>query len=342
MTPRRTRLDRFFRRLGVLIYRWRLAPLVFSITRRVPRVVLYHACEATESDAIAGLDINTTPATFALHLDYYRRHYTIVPPEALTHPHRLPPRPLVITFDDGYRSVYHGAFPLLKAANAPAIVYVITGAIDEGRPVWVNELNGWLRTHRDTAAPIVARAFGLDPGDDPAALIAGVRQSFDAARVDEVLRQIREACGRESPHVAASAQLFADWDCLGEMRAGGVRIGCHSRTHPSLPRIDDEQLLHEIRDARTALVARLGECDSFAYPFGDLDERARRTAAASGFTTLMQVDGYNVPFRPDAVARTAVRATTPAELFAEIEILAPLKALAARLRRGIRAPYRAR
>lgn len=42
--------------------------------------------------------------------------------------HSFPDRSLVITFDDGYRSVYEKAFPLLQAHNLTATVFLTVGA----------------------------------------------------------------------------------------------------------------------------------------------------------------------------------------------------------------------
>ncbi len=39
----------------------------------------------------------------------------------------LPPRAVLLTFDDGYRSFYTHAFPVLKAMNLPAVLAVVTG-----------------------------------------------------------------------------------------------------------------------------------------------------------------------------------------------------------------------
>ncbi|HDQ25832.1 MAG TPA: polysaccharide deacetylase family protein [bacterium] len=45
----------------------------------------------------------------------------------------IPDKAVVITIDDGYKSVYTGAFPVLKKYNIPAIVYLYKGFFPGGR-----------------------------------------------------------------------------------------------------------------------------------------------------------------------------------------------------------------
>jgi peptidoglycan/xylan/chitin deacetylase (PgdA/CDA1 family) len=47
----------------------------------------------------------------------------------------LPPRSVVITFDDGYRSVYEIAFPVLQAHDIPATVFLTTGSAAGSGPL---------------------------------------------------------------------------------------------------------------------------------------------------------------------------------------------------------------
>jgi peptidoglycan/xylan/chitin deacetylase (PgdA/CDA1 family) len=47
-----------------------------------------------------------------------------------------------ITFDDGYASVHHHAFPILAALNLPATVYLVAGAIHSDTPQSSNTFNG--------------------------------------------------------------------------------------------------------------------------------------------------------------------------------------------------------
>ncbi len=42
----------------------------------------------------------------------------------------LPPRPLVITFDDGYQDLYTTAFPILQARGFTAVAYIVSGFVN--------------------------------------------------------------------------------------------------------------------------------------------------------------------------------------------------------------------
>ena len=71
---------------------------------------MFHAVEESESAFIRGLSINTTPDRFAAQLAFLVRRYRIVP-MAEYGKRPLPEPAVIITFDDGFRSVYTDAFP---------------------------------------------------------------------------------------------------------------------------------------------------------------------------------------------------------------------------------------
>ncbi|MGO4780418.1 polysaccharide deacetylase family protein, partial [Lysobacter sp. 2RAB21] len=43
---------------------------------------------------------------------------------------KLPPKAVLLTFDDGLRSIYTHVFPLLRAYRYPALMAVVTGWVD--------------------------------------------------------------------------------------------------------------------------------------------------------------------------------------------------------------------
>ena len=73
-------------------------------------------------------------------LAFFRRHYTVVTLDdvlaSLQSKKRLPSRPLLITFDDGWSDTLHTAAPILAEHNFPAVCFIASDAIDEPHERW--------------------------------------------------------------------------------------------------------------------------------------------------------------------------------------------------------------
>jgi len=106
---------------------------------RVP-VLMYHYLSVPPANAdIYRKDLSVAPELFAQHLDRIRAEgYTTITPydfiAALQTGTPLPEKPVLITFDDGYRDNYENAFPLLRERGMVATFFVVTDFFDEERP----------------------------------------------------------------------------------------------------------------------------------------------------------------------------------------------------------------
>src|SRR6185295_8232480 len=89
----------------------------------------------------------------------------------------------------------------------------------------------------------------------------------------------------------------ASWDQLREMAAGGIEIGSHTRTHPRLALLSEEDLRREIGGSKRDIEAEISRpVTSLAYPNGrdeDFDDRCKRELAAAGYS--FAVAGYYGP-----------------------------------------------
>lgn len=105
------------------------------------------------------------------------------------------------------------------------------------------------------------------------------------------------------------------WEMLGEMAQEGMSVGSHTRSHPHLPALSDEELTQELLDSRREIAERTGGCDLLAYPFGEWDERVAEAAAAAGYrfayalppgrrsgTTRMSIPRISVDHRDAALS----------------------------------------
>ena len=82
------------------------------------------------------------------------------------------------------------------------------------------------------------------------------------------------------------------WDELRELANAGWEIGSHTRTHPHLTQLGDEEMARELGDSRTEVEEALGlPCDTIAYPYGDVDGRVTAAARAAGYRHAAALPG---------------------------------------------------
>lgn len=109
---------------------------------RVP-ILMYHYLSIPPDDAdIYRLDLSVTPQLFRQHLEAMQNTgYTTVRLDDLTahltQGTPLPEKPVIITFDDGYRDNYVNAFPLLIEYGMTATFFIVTDFIDEALPAYL-------------------------------------------------------------------------------------------------------------------------------------------------------------------------------------------------------------
>ncbi|MHB9031536.1 MAG: polysaccharide deacetylase family protein [Anaerolineae bacterium] len=105
-------------------------------TIKVP-ILMYHYISAPPADADAvRLDLSLPPEKFEEQLIWLRDngYETITFDDlilALQTGAALPPKPILLTLDDGYRDAYTNAYPLLLKYGMKATVFVITRLLDE-------------------------------------------------------------------------------------------------------------------------------------------------------------------------------------------------------------------
>jgi peptidoglycan/xylan/chitin deacetylase (PgdA/CDA1 family) len=102
---------------------------------------MYHYIRPSpgSQDAI-GQDLSVTPENFADQMSFLASHHfnTMTLEELADVRARrlaLPPNPIVLTFDDGYRDFYTYAWPVLRQHHFKATSFIITGVV--GQPHYV-------------------------------------------------------------------------------------------------------------------------------------------------------------------------------------------------------------
>jgi len=78
---------------------------------------------------------------------------------------------------------------------------------------------------------------------------------------------------------------------VGALRSRGLDFGAHTRTHPDLTDVTDAVAANEVTASRTELEAVLAApIETFAYPYGRVDERALDAVRNAGFDSACTTD----------------------------------------------------
>jgi peptidoglycan/xylan/chitin deacetylase (PgdA/CDA1 family) len=203
----------------------------------------------------------------------------------------LPPRPLLITFDDGYLDNYQNAAPILMKYGFPAVIFLMTSRMDDGNtgklPWW--DAVAYLFTHT-TKQQVELPVIGLRD------LTSADNQQATREEMIQVLKLIPEVekqVALEQLQVALDVELptdppvFMNWDQVRELVANGIACQPHTVNHPILTRIDQEEMRRQLADSRDQISEQTQqEIVAFAYPNGmpgDYDQSTMQALRDLGY-----------------------------------------------------------
>lgn len=137
----------------------------------------------------------------------------------------LPDRPVMITFDDGYRSNYAYAYPVLQQHGFTGVVFMVTSLA--GQKFGSLEYLGW----EDMRALAASGVIEIQAHSHDGHRLIGGEPALIAWSEEEILedwRKLTEAMAAEGlPPVVAYAYPFGahDEEAVNALRAAGVRLG---------------------------------------------------------------------------------------------------------------------
>jgi peptidoglycan/xylan/chitin deacetylase (PgdA/CDA1 family) len=254
-------------------------------------VLTYHRVDEPERspELYPGL-VGATPAEFDEQMRFLSSFYRPLSLAELLAIRRgeapLPPHAVMVTFDDGYRSVAEHAWPIMQRHGVPLTLFVPTAYPgDPGTAFWWDRL-WWALGGED---PVVSTPLGDLPVRPPAARLGtyrrlrGYLKSLEHERAMAIVADLSGGSG-----ATALAPSVLGWVELRRLAAEGVAIGSHSRTHPLLDKVARAEARREIVDSLGDLERELGPTPRvFAYPGGGFD---------TGVATVLEEEGFEIAF----------------------------------------------
>lgn len=307
---------------------------------RVLTCVTYHHFDAAPDEMTSALGVTTHPATFRRHLEHYRRYYTPVGLDRVLSGD-LPPRALLVTIDDAYRSVLEVAAPILREMSIPAVFFT-NPLVVGGDYLPIDNLVS-LASSRLTHAQLVElfrKAAGTEVsannGADLARLVLPMIGTLgrDRLRVD-----LANALGIEPADVARRSGLFLSRSDLARLPAEfDIEIGNHTRSHVYCRTLTTEEYPEELTRAKDEIESITDRpVRAFSFPYGSRDD------ATPAVTDHLRQIGHRAFFlvmgrantvrpAPDFWYRTSMQDNAAWHLPGRLQILPHLRTLKAALK----------
>jgi peptidoglycan/xylan/chitin deacetylase (PgdA/CDA1 family) len=320
----------------------------FSIARMLGpsysiRCVLFHDVSDTESPFTRGLGITIRPRDFEAALRFLTKHYTPVRLQDVlknADSRALPPRPVLVTFDDAYASVLQIAAPLCIKFGVPAIFFVNGACLDNtqlaidnlvcyvANVAGLETINAAVRAIDDAPVPEVHSLSEVFTHLLPAISLPA-REAFRNALVR--LSRINER------DIASEAELYLTSRQLRHLATLDFEIGNHTYTHVNCRCLRPEDFSQEIDGNKKVLEEISGtQVLSFSVPYGSSIDLTPNLVAH------LQNSGHHAAFLVESLAnrsctdrfrldRVSVKARSESGLFSEIEVLPRLRVIRNRL-----------
>ncbi len=247
-------------------------------------------------------DENTVSASldeFDWQMRYIKTHYDVLSfAELLTaladrHP---PPRPLIVTFDDGYRDNYTHAYPILRLHDLPATVFLASGYIGKNEPFWFEKVAYWMKS-----GSLQRFRFGMGPtvelplGTQRLQSLRTVMNTLYLANEREHARLMGQL-EEQFPVSPRDRHLVAtlSWDDVREMHQAKIEFGAHSVSHLNLARLSKARLRRELEDSKSTIEREIGSrVLALAYPIGRsfaYNERVKAVARQTQYSFAVTYD----------------------------------------------------
>jgi len=265
-------------------------------------ILMYHRI-GSRNDAggcLGGQD-GISRSSFEKQMQFLREHMTPMPlsvlVKSLKFRRRIPPRAVVVTFDDGYADNYLNAYPVLKKYRIPATIFLATGYISTGRRFWWDQLRAMIRQNPDL--PLVMAKKGLLPPEIKGGWFsAGQRNQHEL--VESLISYIWqhqnmrpdkwiELLEQEIEHDLLPSDDYAplSWEHVQEMSQHDFDFGSHTVSHPNMVHLSSREVEEELGVSKRTIEQHLGRpVEGFAYPIGrgeHYDSRIKALVQKVGF-----------------------------------------------------------
>lgn len=310
------------------------------------RCVVFHHISATQSPFTTGMNVCTTPEKFESALRFLTTYYVPVRLEdvlADVEGSALPPRAVLVTFDDAYASVVEVAAPLCRKFAVPAVYFVNAAFLNNQRLApdnllcYVANVKGMETIN---AAARTLRRSEIPPLHTLSEVFGSFLPSLTLAEREAFLEAVRCLAGITDRRLAEKTALYLTTKQLCALASFDFEIGNHTYSHVHCRSLLQEDFDQEIDRNKAELETLSGtKVRSFSQPYGSSKDLTRDLA------DHLKRSGHGAIFLSESVAnprgfdrfhldRVNTRTNSDDSLFFDLEVLPRLRAVRNRLFRS--------
>jgi len=281
-------------------------------------IVMFHYVRDLKNSRypeIKGLEL----ALFIEQIEYIAKYYNVVSMEevinSVENGDMLPPKAILLTFDDGYLDHYINVFPILDEYEMQGSFYPVAKAISENTVLDVNKIHFILASVHDKTIIIkdievlinkykveyklgsieyyynkLAKANRMDTKDVvfiKRFLQVELEEKLRLLLVDELF--VKYVGVSES---AFSGELYMNQDHLKHMRRSGMHIGIHGYNHYWWNRLETHELEQEL-ELSLEFLRKIGVNKNnwtACYPYGSYDDQSVKMLKKKGCRLALTTD----------------------------------------------------
>jgi len=209
--------------------------------------------------------------------------------EAMIDGRDLPPRSVVVTFDDGYLDHFAVAAPILAKLRIPATFFLPTGYVSRTENQWVDRLYGSFLRRTRPELDVDGRSFDLSRADQERAAfkrMEGILLKATCPERDLHLERVEEQLRPEG----TAPRLTMDWNEAKRLQklSPDFEIGGHSRDHLDVSALSPGEARREIASCAGDLRRELGEAPrDFSFPYERWTPETQNEVRANGFRSAL-------------------------------------------------------
>lgn len=284
-------------------------------------VVMYHYVRELKNSRypdIKGLETEL----FIEQIEFLRKNYNIIDTDMLIdcydNKEPLPPKPMLLTFDDAYIDHFRTVFPILENRKLRGAFYTPVKTIVENCILDVNKIHfilasvnekgkiireifNQLNTYREEYKLLSDEEYInklSKPGKYDSADVIFIKRILQVELPEIVRNKISDHLFKKfvsADEKAFSRELYMNKEQLACMVASGMHVGSHGNDHYWLSSLTRDQQNYEI-DQSIRFIESIGACSerwTISYPYGDYNQDTldllQEKGCKLGFTTKTDI-----------------------------------------------------